>query len=64
MRIDVLTLFPDVFTELFRTSIIGRAVAADLVDIELTNYRDFTHDRHRSVEDDDHARPHRSVKMR
>lgn len=51
MRIDVLTLFPDVFGELFGTSIIGRAVAAGLVDIELTNYRDFTHDRHRSVDD-------------
>lgn len=51
MRIDVLTLFPEVFSELFRTSIIGRAVSAGLVDIGLTNYRDFTHDRHRSVDD-------------
>ena len=51
MRIDVLRLFPDVFAELFGTSIIGRAVAAGLVDLEFTNYRDFTHDRHRSVDD-------------
>ena len=51
MRIDVLTLFPELFERFRATSIVGRAVAAGLVDIVLTNYRDFTHDRHRSVDD-------------
>ncbi len=51
MRIDVLTLFPEVFEAYFGASIIGRAVAAGLVRISYTNYREFTHDRHRTVDD-------------
>lgn len=51
MRVDVLTLFPEVLEEFFRTSIIGRAVASGLVEIACTNYRDFTTDKHRSVDD-------------
>lgn len=51
MRIDVLTLFPEVFETFCQTSIVGRAVAGGLVEIVRTNYRDFTEDRHRSVDD-------------
>lgn len=51
MRIFVLTLFPEALEPFFSTSIIGRAVAAGIVSIECVNYRDFTHDRHRSVDD-------------
>jgi len=51
MRIDVLTLFPEVFTAYFGSSIIGRAVETGLVEIGFTNYRDFTTDNHRSVDD-------------
>ncbi len=51
MRIDVLSLFPEVLEPFFRTSIIGRAAAAGLVEIACTNYRDFTRDKHRSVDD-------------
>jgi tRNA (guanine37-N1)-methyltransferase len=51
MRIDVLTLFPELFEPFRATSIVGRAVANGLVEIVLTDYRDFTHDRHRSVDD-------------
>ncbi|MCP4248867.1 MAG: tRNA (guanosine(37)-N1)-methyltransferase TrmD [bacterium] len=51
MRIDVLTLFPELFERFVTTSIVGRAVEDDLVEIVPTNYRDFTHDRHRSVDD-------------
>lgn len=51
MRIDVLTLFPEVLEPFFQASIVGRAVAAGLVEIACTNYRDFTHDKHRSVDD-------------
>ena len=51
MRIDVLTLFPEMFTPLVSTSIVGRAAQRGLVDIVLTNYRDYTSDSHRSVDD-------------
>ena len=51
MRIDVLTLFPEVFDDFVGASIIGRAQKAGLVEIAFTNIRDFTHDRHRSVDD-------------
>ncbi|MCH7703310.1 MAG: tRNA (guanosine(37)-N1)-methyltransferase TrmD [Planctomycetes bacterium] len=51
MRIDVLTLFPEMFTPLVSTSIVGRAVQRGLVDIVRTNYRDYTSDSHRSVDD-------------
>lgn len=51
MRIDILTLFPEMFTPFVSTSIVGRAVQSELVDIVLTNYRDFAFDVHRSVDD-------------
>ncbi len=51
MRIDVLTLFPEVFQPFGSASIVGRAVEAGLVRIVLTNYREFAHDRHRKVDD-------------
>jgi tRNA (guanine37-N1)-methyltransferase len=51
MRIDVLTLFPEVFESFLASSIVGRAVASDLVRVFCTNIREFTHDRHRSVDD-------------
>jgi tRNA (guanine37-N1)-methyltransferase len=51
MRIDVLTLFPEVCDGFFAASIIGRAQASGLVDIVTTNIRDFAADRHCSVDD-------------
>lgn len=51
MRIDILTLFPEVFSPFVETSIIGRALAKGLVEIGRTNFRDFAHDKHRSVDD-------------
>ncbi|MCH7994418.1 MAG: tRNA (guanosine(37)-N1)-methyltransferase TrmD, partial [Planctomycetes bacterium] len=51
MRIDILTLFPEVLEPYLASSIVGRARAAGLVSIECTNYRDFTRDVHRSVDD-------------
>ena len=51
MRIDVLTLFPELFEPFCTTSILGRAAAAGLIEVVVWNYRDFTHDRHRSVDD-------------
>lgn len=51
MRINVLTLFPEVLAPFFAASIIGRACQAGLVAIHSTNIRDFAKDKHRSVDD-------------
>lgn len=51
MRIDVLTLFPEVFEPFLASSIVGRAIASNLVRVMCTNIREYTHDRHRSVDD-------------
>lgn len=51
MRIDVLTLFPEVFGPLFDSSIVGRAQASGIVEIALTDIRDFGEGKHRSVDD-------------
>ena len=52
MIIDVLTLFPDMFAGVFGLSIIKRAREKGLVEITLTNIRDFATDKYRSVDDD------------
>ncbi|NLK07612.1 MAG: tRNA (guanosine(37)-N1)-methyltransferase TrmD [Firmicutes bacterium] len=51
MRIDVLTLFPEMFDGPLNHSIIGRAQTAGIVDLHLWNIRDFARDRHRQVDD-------------
>ena len=50
MRIDIITIFPEAFAPL-DLSILGRARAAGIVDIRVHNLRDFTTDRHRTVDD-------------
>ena len=51
MRIDILTLFPELLEPVTRTSIVGRAVAAGAVEVVVTNIRDFARDRYRKVDD-------------
>jgi tRNA (guanine37-N1)-methyltransferase len=51
MRIDILTLFPEMFEGPFGVSIIKRAVEQELVEIKTHNIRDYTHDAHRTVDD-------------
>lgn len=51
MRIDVLTLFPQIFDGLLNCSIIGRAREYGLVDIRLHDIRGYTHDKHHVVDD-------------
>lgn len=51
MKIDILTLFPEMFDGPFGSSIIKRAREKGLLDITMTNIRDFTHDKHRIVDD-------------
>ena len=51
MRIDILTLFPQMFDGLLNCSIIGRARERGLVDIRLHDIRGYTHDKHHVVDD-------------
>jgi tRNA (guanine37-N1)-methyltransferase len=51
MRINVVTVFPDFFREPLALSIPGRAVEAGLVEYRVVDLREFTHDRHRTVDD-------------
>ena len=46
MRIDIMTLFPEMFEPVIATSIIGRARAADKLDIRCHHIRDYTLDKH------------------
>jgi tRNA (guanine37-N1)-methyltransferase len=51
VRFDILTLFPKMFEGPFDESIVKRAVDSGLVSIFIHNIRDFTHDKHRTVDD-------------
>ena len=51
MRIDLVTLFPEMFAGVFGSSIIGRAAERGIVDIHYTNFRDYSTDKHRHVDD-------------
>src|SRR5262245_6571541 len=51
LRIDILTLFPEMFGPLIGTSIPKRAADKGLVEYRLTNIRDFATDAHKSVDD-------------
>ncbi len=50
MKIDILTLFPDMFKPLTQ-SIIGKALEKSLIEINLINIRDFSKDKHKKVDD-------------
>lgn len=51
MLIQILTLFPEMFTGPFQSSILKRAQEQKLVEFRLLNFRDFTTDKHRMVDD-------------
>lgn len=51
MRIDILTIFPEIFLPL-EASIVKRAKEKGIVEIKLWNLRDFTEDKHRKVDDE------------
>jgi tRNA (guanine37-N1)-methyltransferase len=52
MRVEVLTIFPELFRTFLDTSLVGRAVERGLLDVNVHDLRDFTEDRHRSVDDE------------
>jgi len=51
MLLEIITLFPAMFDGPFSDSIIKRAIDKGLVSIRLVNFRDFTEDKHRTVDD-------------
>ena len=51
MRIDIITIFPEMFEGPFTESIIKRAVQKNIVDIQLHNLRDYSNDKRKRVDD-------------
>lgn len=51
MRIDVLSIFPEIFHSYLGQSLLKKAIDAGLVDIRLWNIRDYTADKHQKVDD-------------
>ncbi|HXO20660.1 MAG TPA: tRNA (guanosine(37)-N1)-methyltransferase TrmD [Thermoanaerobaculia bacterium] len=52
MRVDVVTIFPELFAPFLATSLVGKAVAKGMLAVALHDLRDYTEDRHRSVDDE------------
>lgn len=51
MRFDIITIFPDFFSGFFAHGVVKRAITNELIDIKVHDLRNFTHDRHRTVDD-------------
>jgi tRNA (guanine37-N1)-methyltransferase len=51
MRIDILTLFPEMFRGMLEHSIVARAIDSGLVEVNLHNFREFAQDKHHTVDD-------------
>jgi tRNA (guanine37-N1)-methyltransferase len=52
LRFDLITLFPDFFTSPLNSGLLGKAIAKKIVEINITNPRDFTTDKHHKVDDE------------
>ena len=51
MRFDVVTLFPEMVNDVAQAGVLGRAIKTNLIELACWNPRDYTHDRHRTVDD-------------
>lgn len=51
MRIDVLTIFPEMCEGVFRSSILGKAQEKGLVTLNAVNFRDYSENKHQTVDD-------------
>jgi tRNA (guanine37-N1)-methyltransferase len=51
MRFDVVTIFPAMFGPVFEKGVVGRAIERGLIQLQAHDLRDYTHDRHRQVDD-------------
>jgi tRNA (guanine37-N1)-methyltransferase len=52
MRVQVLTIFPELFGPFLATSLVGRAIEKGILDVRVHDLRAYTEDRHRSVDDE------------
>jgi tRNA (guanine37-N1)-methyltransferase len=52
MRVQVLTIFPELFAPFLATSLVGKAIEKGLLEVRVHDLREFTEDRHRSVDDE------------
>ncbi len=52
MRVSILTIFPELFSGFLGASLIGRASAKGLLEVDVHDLREYTADRHRSVDDE------------
>ena len=52
MKIEILTIFPDYFRTPLRESLLGKAIASGLLEVEVTDLRQFSTDKHRKVDDE------------
>jgi len=50
-KFEILTIFPEIFTEVFSTSILKRAQEKKLIQIRIHNLRDYTLDKHKTVDE-------------
>ncbi len=51
MKFEIITLFPDYFSQLLKTSLLGKAIEEGIVQVELIDLRNFAADKHRTVDD-------------
>ena len=51
MRFDVVTIFPGMFEPVFAQGVVGRAIEKGVLELHTHDLRDYTHDRHRQVDD-------------
>lgn len=51
MRVDVLTLFPEMFEGVFSSSILGKARDKGIVSLSTVNFRDYSTNKHNTVDD-------------
>jgi tRNA (guanine37-N1)-methyltransferase len=52
MNIEILTIFPDYFRSPLEASLLGKAIAAGLIEVKVTDLRAFSEDKHRRVDDE------------
>ncbi|MBQ7128631.1 MAG: tRNA (guanosine(37)-N1)-methyltransferase TrmD, partial [Clostridia bacterium] len=51
MRIDIMTIFPEMMSAYLSQSIIGRAIKAEKLEVFCHNIRDYTNDKHKRTDD-------------
>lgn len=51
MKCEIITIFPEIFTAYFSESILKRAIGKGIIEVKVHNLRDYTTDKHRTVDD-------------